>query len=573
MLRAFLILSLLGATVARADEDQPLRRFFDAEWAWDLSDQPENATLLGDRTQDARLSDLSPAAFARRTARMKERLVHARQLSTRKLSPADRLSLELFIATTETAVDLSRFPAQRLAVTQQGGPHIDLPTLAQVPTFRTAREYADYVKRLHAIPTYIDQVIALLDEGRRTGWVSAREPLRDLPSAVRAIVTPQPEDSVFYAPFRKVGADRASAREASLVIASDVAPAYEKLAAYLEKTYMPATRTDAGVWSLPEGKAYYEACIRLHTTTNKSAAEVHALGLSEVARIEHDMTDAMHRTGYTGTRDAFSRMLQTDPRFFFPDGAGLLVGYRDIAKRIDGKLPALFGKLPRLPYGVEPTPANEQKTSTTAYYRPGSPADGRAGTFAANLYKPETRPKWEMEALTLHEAVPGHHLQIALAQELPDVPRFRQELMFTAFTEGWGLYAESLGPALGMFEDPYSKYGQLTYEMWRAVRLVVDTGMHDLRWTRQQAIDYFVAHTAKSRHDIEVEVDRYLVWPGQALAYKVGELELKRLRAYAEQTLGPRFDVRGFHDAVLGAGAIPLGILDRRVRAYVSSRK
>ncbi len=573
MVRVFLLVCMLCAGVARAEENKTLRRFFDAEWAWDMSDQPENATLVGDRTNDARLTDLSPAAFLRRTAHLTARLAQARKLDRRNLSVGDRLSLELFIATTQTAVDLSRFPVQRLAVTQQGGPHIDLPTLAQVPTFRTARQYADYVKRLQAIPTYIDHVIALLEEGRQTGWVSAKEPLRDISSAVRAIVTARAEDSVFYIPFRNAEADRSSAALAATVIARDVAPAYEKLASYLEATYLPATRVDVGVWSLPEGKAYYDACIRLHTTTTKSAAEVHALGLAEVTRIEREMTDAMRRTGYTGTRDAFAQMLRTEPRFFFPSGAALLVGYRDIAKRIDGQLPKLFGKLPRLPYGVEPTPANEEKTSTTAYYRPGSQSDGRAGTFAANLYRPETRPRWEMEALTLHEAVPGHHLQIALAQELPDVPRFRQELMFTAFTEGWGLYAESLGPELGMFQDPYSKYGQLTYEMWRAVRLVVDTGMHDLRWSRQQAIDYFVAHTAKSRHDIEVEIDRYLVWPGQALAYKVGELEFKRLRAYAQQTLGVKFDVRRFHDAVLGAGAIPLELLDRRVREYVASQK
>ncbi|MEO6953437.1 MAG: DUF885 domain-containing protein [Polyangia bacterium] len=571
MARAFLLLCLLCGGVARADVATGLHRFFDAEWAWDMEDAPENATLLGDRTKDARLSDLSPAAFARRRTHLAERLRRARSFDARKLGQADRLSLELFVATTQTAVDMSRFPLERLAITQQGGPHIDLPTLAQVPSFRTPQHYADYVKRLQAIPAYIDQVIALLEAGRTSGWVSPKEPLRDVVSAVRAIETSRPEESVFYTPFRHPNADASSARQAVAIIAHDLVPAYEKLAVYLEKTYLPATRSDVGAWALPDGEAYYEACIHLHTTTKRSAADVHALGLAEVARIEHELEAAMRRTGYTGTREAFAQMLRTDPRFFFPSGATLLVGYRDIAKRIDGALPRLFGKLPRLPYGVEPTPANEEKTATTAYYRPGSPGDGRSGTFSATLYKPETRPKWEMEALTLHEAVPGHHLQIALAQELPDVPRFRQELMFTAFTEGWGLYAESLGPELGMFEDPYSKYGQLTYEMWRAIRLVVDTGMHDLHWTRQQAVDYFMAHTAKSRHDVEVEIDRYIVWPGQALAYKMGELELKRLRAYAQQTQGAKFDIRAFHDAVLSAGSIPLELLDRRVRAFVAA--
>ena len=571
MVRSFLVSCvLLGSVAAHADASVDLRKLFDAEWAWDMADQPESATLLGDRTHDGSLTDLSPAAITARTTHLRDRLARAKRFDPRRLPASDRLSLELFIATTENAVAMSRFSTERLAVTQQGGPHIDLPTLAQVPTFRTDKQLEDYVQRLQTIPRYIDQVIALLEAGRTSHWVAAKEPLRDLPAAVRAIESKGPEASVFYAPFRGRGPTPLAAKAAT-IISHDIDPAYEKLASYLEKTYAASERADAGVWSLPDGKAYYEACIRYHTTTQLTAAEIHALGLAEVERIDREMDAAMQKTGFHGTRDAFAGFLRTDPRFFYPDRDSLLVGYRNIAKRIDGRLPQLFGKLPRLPYGVEATPANEEKTSTTAYYRPGSPTDGRAGTFVANLYKPETRAKWEMEALTLHEAVPGHHLQIALAQELVDVPRFRQELYFTAFTEGWGLYAESLGPELGLFQDPYSKYGQLTYEMWRAVRLVVDTGMHELHWTRQQAVDYFMAHTAKSRHDVEVEVDRYIVWPAQALAYKVGELQLKRLRGLAQQTLGPRFDERAFHDVVLGAGELPLDLLDRRVRAWLQS--
>jgi uncharacterized protein (DUF885 family) len=453
------------------------------------------------------------------------------------------------------------------------GPHIELPQLAAQTTFRNAKSYADYVKRLRAIPLYVDQTIALLEEGRRTGWIAPREPLRDVPAAVRAIVTKRAEDSVFYAPFGKATLPerdwKASAAEAAQVIAHDVSPAYEKLAVYVDQTYLPAARADVGAWALPDGAAYYAQCIHEHTTTTRTAADIHALGLAEVARIEGEMDVVMKKTGFTGTRDAFRQFMRTDPRFFYKDGASLLVGYRDIAKRIDGALPRLFRLLPRLPYGVGPTPANEEKTAYTAYYQPGSPEDGRSGTFTANLYLPGTRPKWEMEALALHEAVPGHHLQIALAQELKDVPRFRRELTFTAFVEGWALYAESLGGELGLYEDAYSKYGQLTYEMWRAVRLVVDTGMHSMHWTRKQAVDFFVAHAAKSQHDIEVEIDRYVIWPGQALAYKIGELELKRLRAWSQAQLGDKFDVRSFHDAVLGAGALPLELVDRRVRAWV----
>ncbi len=571
---------LCVSSLARAhDATAELRELFATEWAWDMAQSPEWATLLGDRSHDDKLSDLSPASLAARRNHIAARLLRARGFRNEKLDAGDRTSLEIFITQAEHDSDLLRFPVERLALTPFTGPQQDLPVLAQVPEFRTRKHFDDYLARLRAMPRYIDQVIALLEQGRATGWLPPRQPLREMPATLRSFRAAAAERSVFYTPFvtmpSGISADAQKQLRASAVqlIASGVDPAFEKIAAYVEHTYLPSLHDDAAAWSLPDGAAYYQTCIGNHTTTRKTADEIHALGLAEVKRLDGELEQLRVKLGFRGKSAEFNQRLRTEPRFFYRDGAQLLAAYRDIAKRIDGGLPRLFKTLPRLPYGVMPTPELEAPTSTTAYYRAGSADDGRAGMFVANLYKPETRPSWEMESLTLHEAVPGHHLQIAIAQELADLPRFRREGMFTAFVEGWGLYAESLGPELGMYKDAYSKYGQLTYEMWRAVRLVVDTGLHHKKWTRKQAVDYFLSHTAKTQHDIEVEVDRYLSWPGQALAYKIGELEIKRLRELATKDLGSKFDIRQFHDVVLGGGAVPLDVLDRRVRDYIAATK
>ena len=328
---------------------------------------------------------------------------------------------------------------------------------------------------------------------------------------------------------------------------------------------------------LPNGLDWYRVRARTTTTTDLTPEQIHAIGLAEVKRIRGQMDSLIAATGFKGAFADFVRFLRTDPRFFFTTPADLLRASRDLTKRIDPELERLFGTLPRLTYGVSPVPSYAERSQTTAYYQAGSPLAHRAGTYFVNTYNLPARPRWEMEALTLHEAVPGHHLQIALAQELEGVPEFRRFGGYTAFVEGWGLYSESLGGELGLYTDPYSKFGQLTYEMWRAIRLVIDTGIHTMGWTREQAIDYFKANeyfkenSAKTEHDITVEVDRYIVWPGQALAYKIGELKIKELRAYAAATLGSKFDIRAFHDQVLGAGALPLDVLDARIHAWVAA--
>ena len=387
-----------------------------------------------------------------------------------------------------------------------------------------------------------------------------------------------PEESPFWKAFAEMPEGLPAAererlrREGRAAIAEVVLPAYRRFQRFFVDRYLPATRDTVGAWDLPDGEALYRFATRSFTTTDLTPEAIHEIGLAEVARIRSEMETIIEEVGFEGTFAEFLDHLRTDPKFYYEDPEELLEAYRATAKKIDPELVKLFGRLPRMPYGVKPIPDNVAPDTTTAYYsRPA--ADGsRAGYYYVNLYRPEVRPKYEIEVLTVHEAMPGHHLQLALSQELGELPAFRRFGGFTAFVEGWGLDSESLGDELGLYQDPYSKFGQLTYEMWRAVRLVVDTGIHAKKWSRQQAIDLFAANAAKTEHDIVNEIDRYIAWPGQALAYKIGELKIQELRRRAEERLGERFDVRGFHDAVLAQGGVPLDVLERQIDAWIAAR-
>jgi uncharacterized protein (DUF885 family) len=430
-----------------------------------------------------------------------------------------------------------------------------------------------------AIPiTLVDQNIALMRTGIEEGRVPPRVVMERIPQQIAAQLVDQPERSPFFRPFtRYPDGVPETARErltaaVRTAIADTVIPAYRRLAAFFNDEYLPATRTTVGAWDLPDGRDFYAHRARFFTTTDLTPEEIHEIGVSEVARIRAEMDAIIEQVGFRGSFNDFLEYLRTDPKFYYETGEELLRSYEAIAKRIDPLMVEVFGKLPRMPYGIRPIPMDIAPHTTTAYYsRPA--ADGtRAGFHYVNIYRPEVRPKYEMMALSLHEAVPGHHLQIALAQELGDLPNFRRFGGFTAFTEGWGLYAEFLGEELGLYEDPYDKFGQLTYEMWRAVRLVVDTGMHHKGWSRDRAIEFFMENAAKTEQDIVNEIDRYISWPGQALAYKIGELKIKELRARAHERLGDRFDVRAFHDAVLENGAIPLDVLERHIDAWIEGQ-
>jgi uncharacterized protein (DUF885 family) len=553
-----------------------LHSLFEVRWRYVMGEYPEFATYVGFPGQNGRWTDHSLEAIARRRREVQQPLAVLHSISRSRLSGPDRLSYDLFERNLREEIEASQFHDEYFALTQLSGPQQDLAQVIAAQPAMIPQDYADIVARLNAVPRLIQQVIALLDQGLGKGITPPKVVLRDVPDQVRNQIVDDPLKSPLLRPFghmpQSIAPDeqRRLRAEAASAYQTKVRPAYQSLLTYVTGTYLPQARETIGMSALPDGVRWYAFRARQSTTTDLSPERIHELGLSEVRRIRADMDSIIKSVGFQGNFAEFARFLRTDPRFFYPDSASLIQGYRDIAKRIDPGLIQLFGRLPRLPYGVIPVPSYAAKSQTTAYYEPGSLSAGRPGYFFANTYDLKSRPKWEMEALTLHEAVPGHHLQLALAQEQEGLPEFRKYGGYTAFVEGWGLYAESLGSELGLYEDPYSRFGQLTYEIWRAIRLVVDTGMHAKGWTRQQAIDFFAANSAKTPHDIEVEIDRYIVWPGQALAYKIGELKLQELRSRAKAALGKRFDIRKFHDAVLENGALPLDVLDRRMQEWIA---
>jgi len=554
-----------------------LHQLIAQNWAYTMHEYPEYATAVGYPGQNARWTDYSLEAITRRKRELNDPLTALRAIDRNKLSSTDQLNYDLFARNATDALDESRFPGELMAVTQLDGVQQDVPrSFAQMPS-GTVREDEDIIARLRAVPVLVNQTITLLERGLASGVTPPQITLRDVPAQAQSLVVADPLTSPMLAAFvhfpAEIGsADQQRLRAAAVTAYRDsVAPAFQKLSAFLRDKYVPGARRTIGMRDLPNGLDWYRVRARASTTTDLTPEQIHALGLAEVKRIRGLMDSVIAATGFKGTFADFAQFLRTDPQFFFTTREDLLRASRDLAKRIDPELVRLFGTLPRLTYGVSPVPPYAERSQTTAYYQGGSPEAHRAGTYFVNTYDLPARPKWEMEALTLHEAVPGHHLQISLAEELQGVPEFRRYGGYTAFIEGWGLYSESLGDELGLYKDAYSKFGQLTYEMWRAIRLVLDTGIHTMGWTREQAIDYFKANAGKAEHDITVEVDRYIVWPGQALAYKIGELKIKELRAYASSTLGSKFDIRAFHDQVLGAGALPLDALDARIHAWVAS--
>ncbi len=569
----------IAAAKGRLADRERLQALFKLEWAYTLSVAPEFATYIGASGYETKWTDLTAAAITERKRLTGRPLAVLATIERATLSASERVSYDLFKRQLEEALEGARFPAELVQVTQLNGVHQEAAQVfGTMPTASVAQLEAQVV-RLQALPRQIDQVMALLAEGLARGVTPPQITLRDVPLQVLNQIPIDPFKSPLLAGFTRPGAGvsgEEAARlkaEAMQAYTAEVKPAFERLHSFLVDKYLPGARTTTAASALPDGKAWYEWRVKTETSTNLTPQQIHDIGLAEVKRIRAEMERVKTETGFNGTLVEFFGFLRTDPKFFFTDKEELLRAYRDIAKRADPQLIKLFRTLPRTPYGVLPVPSYAEKSQTTAYYYPGAAETGRAGYFFANTYALATRPKWEMEALTLHEAVPGHHLQISIAQELGSLPDFRRWGGYTAFVEGWGLYSESLGEEMGFYTDPYAKFGQLTYEMWRAVRLVVDTGMHALGWSRSQAIEFFKNNAGKSEHDIVVEVDRYIVWPGQALAYKLGELKIKELRAFATKELGAKFDVRAFHDEVLCHGAVPLSVLDGNIRDWVATQK
>jgi uncharacterized protein (DUF885 family) len=573
-----LLCALASAQDTRSvDATKALHSLFAAEWDYQMEQHPTWASTLGDRRWNDRWGDASLEAIFKRHGHDIETLSKLTQIDRAALSSADQLNYDLFKKNYQNDVEGFQYHWYLLPLNQLDGVHT-VNQLADSLRFETLKDYEDWLARLSALPARIDQTIGLMRRGIKDGITYPKIVMQRVPAQIDHQIVSDAKASPLYKPFTKfpssiTEADRSRlANAAQRTIAATVVPAYRKLKDFIASDYLPAASEQVGLWQLPNGAAMYAYAVRENTTTILTPQEIHEIGLREVKRIRAEMQAIIDKLGFRGTFAEFAKYLHSDQKFYFKSESELLEAYRALSRRIDPVLVKVFRTLPRMPYGIEPIPANIAPDSPAAFYR-GPAADGsRAGIFTVNTFKPEIRPKYEMMALSLHEAVPGHHLQIALAMEQQEIPNFRRYGGYTAFIEGWGLYAESLGDEMGLYDDPYSKFGQLMYEIWRASRLVVDTGIHYLRWDRQKAIDFMMENTAKQALEVTAEIDRYIVWPGQALGYKIGQLKIIELRAKAKQALGEKFDVREFHDELLNDGALPLDQLEAKMTAWIAKQ-
>jgi uncharacterized protein (DUF885 family) len=577
-------------SAAQARAKNNFRAYLDADWMLWMEEYPELATGVGYPGQNRKWSDDSPAGIAAREKHLLESLAKLKKINRAALPASEQLNYDLYLDLLQTAEQGLQFgddpmpfrnviPANNwLRINQREGIQQGAPeTLASAPHV-TAADYEDILARMEALPKLFDQESALLRDGMKKGYTPPRIALRDVPQQIADLAPADQLKSPLLDPFTDFPATMSESDRVRLtqrareIYSSAIVPAVNRFHDFIADVYIPACRESIAATSNPNGAAAYAYHVQWHTTTNLNPQQIHEIGLAEVKRIRAEMELLIASTGFKGSFHDFTEFLRNDPQFFFDKKEDLVNAYKIIAKSVDPELVKEFGKLPRNQYGVIPIPDFKAPSQTTAYYQPGAPAAGRPGYYFVNTYNLKARPKWEMEALSLHESVPGHHLQISLGQELDDAPEFRRHIGYSAFVEGWGLYSESLGEDLGLYKDPYSKFGQLTYDMWRAIRLVVDTGMHTMGWTREQAIQLFKDNTGKTDQDIIVEVDRYIVWPGQALAYKIGQLKIRELRTLAEKELGPKFDKRKFHDVVLENGAVPLTLLESHIKAWIAAQ-
>ena len=568
----------LGLSLARADEAAALAAVTEDYWQFQLRESPLFATFTGDRRFNDQLGAVSLADSARRHAAEQEFLARLEALDRAQLTGPDQINHAILQRLLRDSLAEFRFGSHLQPITQRNGFHIEFPQLYRDVPLESVVDYENYLARLRGFPAYTAGHLELMRAGLAAGKVLPAVVLEGWETAVDAQILEEPEGSTLYEPFQEFPAAipaaeherlRQAAREA---IATAVVPSYKTLRQFLAEEYVPRARDTIAASALPEGREFYRHRVQRYTTTDMSPDEVHQLGLAEVARIRAEMQEVIDEVQFEGDFAAFIEFLRTDPQFYATSEEQLLQEVALVLKTMDGKLPTLFGKLPRMPYGIRPVPAYVAPRTTAAYYQSPTGDGTKAGFYYVNTYSLKSRPRYNLKALSLHEAVPGHHLQLALQLELVDLPEFRRFNDFTAFVEGSALYAERLGLEAGFYQDPYSNFGRLTMEMWRACRLVVDTGMHYFGWTRAQAIEFLAANTALAQHDIQAEVDRYISWPGQALAYKIGELKIRELRQRAEDQLGPAFDLREFHDVVLGSGGVPLDILEANVDAWLATK-
>ena len=574
-----LILSFIALSAsAEADENREFLAFLEDEWQFELSQSPVYATAMGVKGYETLWRDNSLEAIGARRSHNKETVNTLKGFKKEDLSETNQLNLRLFTDLAKKELEIDQFNRHLLPFSHRGGiqlAHEDAETLP----FKNPQDYRFWIERLKNLDKRVNQTIVLAKQGIKKGYKAPKV----LMNRVDRQIDLQSRDNVNKNPFFKIfinlpdsipDEEKTAIRaEAKKVIEEVVIPSYQLLGKYFKDEYLPQSRGTVGLYDIPDGRKLYEVLAKSFTTTNLSPKEIHQIGLDEVQRIRGEMEVVIKELEFEGSFKDFLTFLREDERFYYKTSEELFEGYLAVSKRIDPELVKLFGNLPRTPYGLRAIPEESAPDTTTAYYMSPSPDGLRAGYYYVNLYKPETRPKFEMEVLSVHEAVPGHHLQISLAMEMGEMPMFRRVSPYTAFVEGWGLYSESLGYDLGLYKDPYSKFGQLTYDMWRAVRLVVDTGMHYYEWDRQKAIDFFLDNAGKSELDIINEIDRYIVMPGQALAYKIGQMKFLSLKQKARTELGEEFNIRDFHDTVLSQGALPLNELDSIIESYIQENK
>ena len=574
-----LLFSVLITGCAQKNAATELHTIFDEVWQFQLQENPLFATSVGVHIYGDRLSSVTPEDLLRRRRYWKATLDRLNQIDFESLSNSDQINYRIFKRTVVDRLAGYEFKSYLIPLNADSGFHTGLARLAKRVPLTTVKDYDNYISRLRAIPRYINEHIALMREGIETGMTVAKVVLDGYEVTIETHVVDEPKESVFYEPFETfpvavpVEHQERLRVEGETAIMEAAVEGYRTFLEFFVGEYVPNARQTIGASELPNGQAYYEQQVKHYTTLDLASAEIHRIGLQEVERIHAEMTDVIANVGFEGSFADFLTFLRTDPQFYAETPEDLLKEASYIAKRMDAMLPSLFGHLPRLPYGVAPVPEHIAPKYTTGRYVGPSEGTTEPGYYWVNTYALESRPLYNLEALTLHEAVPGHHLQNAIARELEDLPNFRRFSYLSAFGEGWGLYCEWLGLEAGFYTDPYSNFGRLTYEMWRACRLVVDTGMHAMGWSRDEAMDFLASNTALPLHEVRTETDRYISWPGQALAYKMGELKIKELRRYSEEILAQDFDVREFHDVVLGNGAVPLDVLDEQVRSWVETRR
>jgi uncharacterized protein (DUF885 family) len=574
-----LIALLVGCAEHTNTSSERLQRLFEEAWSFRLEESPTFATYVGVHEFNDRLPSVSFEDLERRHQKNLNFLQQLRSIDLNRLEGQDRINYLIFERQLSDQIQEFEFAGYLFPLTSETGFHTGFARLPEWVPFNSIQDYHNYLSRLRSFSTYTVQHIALLQKGLDSGMVLPRIVMKGYESTILPHIVEKAEDSVFYSPFRHLPDHFAEIEkqdledQAKTTITETVIPSYKRFLEFMTEAYIPGCRDSLGISSVPNGDQYYAFLVRHHTTLNLTPEEVHQIGQEHVARIRNEMMEVIQEAEFDGSLEEFIHYLRSESRFYAETPEELLKEASRIAKRIDAKLPSLFKTLPRLPYGVEPVPEHIAPKYTAGRYV-GAPLGGtKAGTYWVNTYALESRPLYSLTSLTLHEAVPGHHLQNALRQELTDLPNFRRFSGINAYGEGWGLYSEWLGIEAGLYDDPYDHFGRLTYEMWRACRLVVDTGIHAMDWSRDQAVEFLAANTALSLHEIGTEVDRYISWPGQALAYKIGEIKIRELRQRAERELGELFDVREFHDVILLSGPVPLDILEEQVIGFIEKSR